>query len=127
MTAPWVSKNRTSAAKQVAETFGVDGKDVPQGQKSLRENQPIAKSVPQGRLNLAQDAVLGWHAPSKSPVGTAEKVTQEMVLDSGSGSGLLDRGMFRDGNTRDRILRNFQSSLRDWLISRISPQDYVLG
>jgi hypothetical protein len=59
MTAPWVSKNRTSAAKQVAETFGVDGKDVPQGQKSVRENQPIAKSVPQGRLNLAQDAVLG--------------------------------------------------------------------
>jgi hypothetical protein len=30
-----------------------------QGLKSLRENQPIAKSDPQGRLNLAQDAVLG--------------------------------------------------------------------
>jgi hypothetical protein len=34
-----------------------DGKDVPQGLKSLRENRQ--SRVPQGRLNLAQDAVLG--------------------------------------------------------------------
>jgi hypothetical protein len=27
-------------------------------------------------LNLAQDAVLGWHAPLKSPAGTTEKVIE---------------------------------------------------
>jgi len=27
----------------------------------------------------------------------------------------------------DRILDNLQSSLRDWVFSRISSQDYVLG
>jgi hypothetical protein len=46
------------------------------GLKSLREKQPIAKSVPQGRLSLAQDAVLGWHAPLKSPAGATEKVIE---------------------------------------------------
>jgi len=28
--------------------------------------------VPQGRLSLAQDAILGWHARLKSPAGTTE-------------------------------------------------------
>jgi hypothetical protein len=32
---------------------------VPRGLKSVRENLPVVKRVPQGRLNLAQDAVLG--------------------------------------------------------------------
>ena len=31
--------------------------------------------VPKGRLNLAQDAVLGLHAPLKSPAGTTENVS----------------------------------------------------
>ena len=32
---------------------------MPSGAKPVRESLGIAKSVPQGRLNLAQDAVLG--------------------------------------------------------------------
>jgi hypothetical protein len=39
--------------------------------------------VPQGRLNLAQDAVLGWCPPSKSPVGTTGRY-QGMVRDHGT-------------------------------------------
>ena len=40
-------------------SLGMELDAPPPGLKSLRENQPIAKSVPQGRLNLAQDKVLG--------------------------------------------------------------------
>ena len=54
------------------------------GFKRLRENDHLGiesrracpELVERGRLNLAQDAVLGRHAPWKSPVGTTEKVIE---------------------------------------------------
>ncbi len=38
---------------------GVPGRRKAQGLKSLWENRDFVSLVPQGRLNLAQDAVLG--------------------------------------------------------------------
>lgn len=40
----------------------------------LRGERPPRSRVPQGRLNLAQNAVLGWRAQLKSPEGTTEEV-----------------------------------------------------
>ena len=42
-------------------------------QPMRHENEHLDIESRKGRLNLAQDAVLGWHAPWKSPVGTIEK------------------------------------------------------
>jgi hypothetical protein len=36
--------------------------------------------------------------------------------------GVLDRGMLQDENPGDRILRGFQSSLRNWLVSKCLPR-----
>ena len=38
----------------------------------IESRRACPELVERGRLNLAQDAVLGWHAPWKSPAGTAE-------------------------------------------------------
>jgi hypothetical protein len=57
-------------------------------------------------LNLAQDAVLGWLAPLKSPVGTTEKVIE---TDPDSDSGF---GNFQSRNISS-CPGNFQSSVRD--------------
>ena len=65
-----------------------------QGLKSLRENQPIAKSDPQGRLNLAQDAVLGrdskdeksrrddWNLHGGIPGNSFSSIPRLMIPDS---------------------------------------------
>jgi hypothetical protein len=39
----------------------------------------VGNVVPQGRLTLAQDAVLGYRAKLISPVGTTEKVYRESL------------------------------------------------
>ena len=57
----------------------------------------LRNEVPQERLSLAQDAVLGWQASSKSPVGTT-------------------------GVYKDFVLGDFQPSLRDWIVARFSPR-----
>jgi hypothetical protein len=51
----WFEK-RTSEAKHAAEKFGMGQKDEPPGRKSVRET---SNPVPEGRLNLAQDASPG--------------------------------------------------------------------
>jgi hypothetical protein len=42
----------------------------------IESRRACPELVERGRLNLAQDAVLGWHAPLKSPAGTTEKVIE---------------------------------------------------
>jgi hypothetical protein len=91
------------------------------GFKRLRENDHLGiesrracpELVERGRLNLAQDAVLGWHAPWKSSAGTTEKLSRH-------GPGIGER----IGNSQPRNIvkwkclalppGNFQSSLRDF-------------
>ncbi len=64
----------------------------------MRENQPFPNSVPQGRLNLAQDASPGLDLKGRpSPVGTAE-------------------------NRPRRILDNLQASLRDSIMLHDVPK-----
>ena len=55
----------------------------------IESRRACPELVERGRLNLAQDAVLGQHAPWKSPAGTTEKVI---------GSGILNHGIFLDGS-----------------------------
>jgi hypothetical protein len=40
--------------------------------------RPSRKQDPKGRLNLAQDAVLGWQARLKSPAGTTENSVETL-------------------------------------------------
>jgi hypothetical protein len=42
---------------------------------AIESRRACPELVERGRLNLAQDAVLGWRAPRKSPAGTTEKVS----------------------------------------------------
>jgi hypothetical protein len=93
----------------------------------MLESDDLEKSVPKGRLNLAQDAVLGCHSSSKSPEGTTEKLSETWSWVRGA-----DREFSITRHSETEMLGivfwgNFQSSLRDWLVSRISSQDYVLG
>ncbi len=83
----------------------VPSKKKPEGYglQSLRENQRIAKSVPQGRLNLAQDASPGLDLQER-PVP----------------QGRLELG-------RDEILDNLQPSLRDLIMFHDVPRTNVLG
>ena len=70
---------------------------IPQGLKSLRENWKLPNSVPQGRLSVAQDAVLG-----------------KCCVHEQSRKGRLK-------------VRNFQSSLTGLNHVSRSTQDCVLG
>jgi hypothetical protein len=44
--------------------------------REVESRRACPELVERGRLNLAQDAVLGWHLPLKSPVGTTEKAIE---------------------------------------------------
>jgi hypothetical protein len=44
--------------------MGFIGKDVPQGLKSVRENEDLTNLVPQGRLKVVQDCVAAYFQPS---------------------------------------------------------------
>ena len=69
------------------------------GFKRLRENDHLGiesrracpELVERGRLNLAQDVVLGQHPPLKNPVGTTEKVIGSRNILDGSGLGIASR------------------------------------
>jgi hypothetical protein len=82
-------------------------KDVPEWLKSMRENdhheiesrRACPELVERGRLNLAQDAVLGWHAPLESPAGTTEKLNTPHIF---------------GGNALKSPPGKVQSSLRDF-------------
>jgi hypothetical protein len=80
----------------------------------------ISYRVPQGRLNLAQDAVLGWNAPLKSPAGTTEKVIETWSWVRGADRASFSRpyGTFRLSNLYPGLRPGLSSAVPAGLVLR---------